>query len=91
MYRLKLPGRNPYHRVIIGFDDPSHTLFAQVVDIQTANTLLDVGNQDHEITDAYLLLDRLYDYLERLPDGVFDRLQVECQSPPPLTRLRYGK
>jgi hypothetical protein len=49
MYRTHFYGDNPTHKVTIGFDDNLKSLFAIVIDLDTKDTLLDIGSQRYEI------------------------------------------
>lgn len=74
MYRTHFYGDNPTHKVTIGFDDHLKSLFAIVVDLDTKETLLDIGSQRHEIQSLQVFLPKISQFCRYLNPEVQQQL-----------------
>lgn len=81
MSRYKLPGREPRYHLVIGWDRPLYTFFAQVWDrpcpmgdMEETAICLWVGCTRGEVTAADHLAEAVREYCD-IPEDVLDQLE----------------
>jgi len=83
MSRYEIPASQPYHRVVVGYDPPLGTFFAQVIDTTVPDTdarpVLWVGTEVGEVPTVCALAVALQDYAA-IPAPEWEQLEREQQT-----------
>ena len=76
MSRYQLPVLNANHNVVVGWDDPLETFFAQVEDDNDMILWLGADPREPKITDIAVLREELKEYAI-IPDNICENLHQD--------------
>ena len=83
MSRHTLDALSPRHEVVVGWDRPMGTFFAQVIDLEAVdedlNMILWVGGMYQEITRAFAVIEAVMPYAAP-PTGLLAVLEAEREA-----------